>query len=309
MSSIKGTNVLAPVVPFDTTDSHASHEARYGKGGYRSVADIAERDAIPQLRREAGMLVLTLSDGKLWKLAADLAAWSEISVAGPQGIPGVAGAAGATGPQGPAGSNASATTDAAALTSGTLPDARLSSNVPLLTNLTQYLSQPSTAIETFSRSHLAFSGLALVSGQLVFVFFTPLMTTTVSQIAMSVVSTAASGLSLARMGLFTFDESTATLVARTASDTTLFTATRTVYTRSFNTTGGYPATYTLNAGTRYGVGVIAVGTTMPQLSGTTPPFEIATLAPKLSAARSSQPDLGTVGSLGTTSAVPYARLS
>jgi hypothetical protein len=89
----------------------------------------------------------------------------------------------------------------------------------------------------------------------------------------------------------------------------LFTATRTVYTRALNTTGGYPATYTLTAGTRYGVGVIAVGTTMPQLSGTTPPFEIATLAPKISAARSSQSDLGTVGSLGTTSAVPYARLS
>lgn len=228
---------------------------------------------------------------------------------GIQGIQGVAGAAGATGQQGPAGSNAAATTDAAVLTSGTLDDARLSSNVPLLTNLTQYLSQPSTAIETFSRSHLAFNGAALVSGQVVFVFFTPLVTTTVSQITMSVVATAASGLSLARMGLFTFDESTATLVARTASDTTLFTATRTVYTRAFNTTGGFPATYTLNAGTRYGVGVIAIGTTMPTLSGTVPPFEIATLAPKLSAVRSLQSDLGTVGSLAAASQVPYARLS
>lgn len=195
------------------------------------------------------------------------------------------------------------------ITQGTLADARLSSNVPLLTNLTQWVGQPSTAIDTFPRSNLVFGGAALVSGQVIFGFFTPLVTTTVSQISMSVVATAASGLSLARMGLFTFDESTATLVARTASDTTLFTATRTVYTRSFNTTGGYPATYTLNAGTRYGVGVIAVGTTMPTLSGTTPPFEIATLAPKLSAARTGQSDLGTLGSLGTTSAVPYARFS
>ena len=195
------------------------------------------------------------------------------------------------------------------ISAGTLPDARLSSNVPLLANLAGWASQPSTAIETFPRSSLAFSGPALVSGQVMFGFFTPLVTTTVSQISMSVVSTAASGLSLARMGLFTFDESTATLVARTASDTTLFTATRTVYTRAFNTTGGYPSTYTLTAGTRYGVGVIAVGTTMPTLSGTAPPFEIATLAPKISAARSSQSDLGTVGSLGSTSAVPYARLS
>jgi hypothetical protein len=79
MASIKGQNVLAPVVPFDTTDSHASHEARYGKGGYRSVADTTERDAIPSPRREAGMLVLTLSDGKVWKLASDLTTWSEFS--------------------------------------------------------------------------------------------------------------------------------------------------------------------------------------------------------------------------------------
>lgn len=77
MASIKGTNVLAPVVPFDTTDLHASHEARYGKGGYRSVADAAERDAIPPLRREAGMLVLTLSDGVMWRLDANLNTWTD----------------------------------------------------------------------------------------------------------------------------------------------------------------------------------------------------------------------------------------
>jgi hypothetical protein len=80
MTQIKGTNVLAPVVPFDTTDTHASHEAKYGKGGYRSVANATERDAIPSPRREAGMLALTLSDGKMWKLASDLTTWSEFSI-------------------------------------------------------------------------------------------------------------------------------------------------------------------------------------------------------------------------------------
>jgi len=79
MSSIKGTNVLAPVVPFDTTDSHASHEARYGKGGYRSVSDIAERDAIPQLRREAGMLVWVIDTQKAWRLNANLTTWTEVT--------------------------------------------------------------------------------------------------------------------------------------------------------------------------------------------------------------------------------------
>jgi hypothetical protein len=79
MTQIKGTNVLAPVVPFDTTDTHASHEARYGKGGYRSVADIAERDAIPQLRREAGMLVWVIDTQKAWRLNANLTTWIEVT--------------------------------------------------------------------------------------------------------------------------------------------------------------------------------------------------------------------------------------
>jgi hypothetical protein len=77
MATIKGTNVLAPVVPFDTTDAHASHDARYGRGGYRSVADFAERDAIPALRREAGMLVLTMSDGITWRLNDNLTTWTD----------------------------------------------------------------------------------------------------------------------------------------------------------------------------------------------------------------------------------------
>jgi hypothetical protein len=112
------------------------------------------------------------------------------------------------------------------------------------------------------------------------------------------------------MGLFTFDESTATLVARCASDTTLFTSTRTIWTRALDSSsGGFPATYTLQAGVRYGVGVICVGTTMPLLSGTTPAFETAVLPPRLSSVRSAQSDLVTVGSLGSSSSVLYARFS
>jgi hypothetical protein len=79
MTQIRGTNVLAPVVPFDTTDTHASHEARYGKGGYRSVADTTERDAIPQLRREAGMLVWVIDTQKAWRLNGNLTTWTEVT--------------------------------------------------------------------------------------------------------------------------------------------------------------------------------------------------------------------------------------
>ena len=199
---------------------------------------------------------------------------------------------------------------AASKLTGTIADARLSSNVPLLPGLTMAWSQPSTLVETVPRSQLAFSGLTLTSGQIVFAFFTPLFSLTVSQITMATMSAAASGLTLARMGLFTFDESTATLVARTASDTTLFTSTRTIWTRALDSSaGGFPATYTLQAGVRYGVGVICVGTTMPLLSGTTPAFETAVLPPRLSSVRSGQSDLVTVGSLGSSSSVLYARFS
>ncbi|MBU6222362.1 MAG: hypothetical protein KGR24_06370, partial [Planctomycetes bacterium] len=76
MAGIKGTNVAAPVVPFDTTDVHPSHEARYGKGGYRTAATTAERDAIPAARREAGMLVFVVVDSKVYRLGSDLTTWA-----------------------------------------------------------------------------------------------------------------------------------------------------------------------------------------------------------------------------------------
>ena len=55
---------------------------------------------------------------------------------GIQGIQGVAGIQGPAGATGPAGSNATATTDASALVSGTLPDARLSSNIARTSDIT-----------------------------------------------------------------------------------------------------------------------------------------------------------------------------
>jgi hypothetical protein len=63
-----------------------------------------------------------------------------------------------------------------------------------------------------------------------------------------------------RMGLFTVSGTTLTLVARTASDATLWNTSNTLYTRALSTTGGYPSTYTLNAGTTYAFGAIAYNT-------------------------------------------------
>jgi hypothetical protein len=65
---------------------------------------------------------------------------------------------------------------------------------------------------------------------------------------------------LCRFGIYTRSGTTFTLVARTASDTTIGNATNTRFTRALDTTGGYPATYNFVAGSEYWVSFIGVGT-------------------------------------------------
>lgn len=68
MSSLNGTNVAAPIVPFTSTDQYATHKAQYGKGGWRTVDTISERDSIPESRREELMIVAVRADGKTYQL-------------------------------------------------------------------------------------------------------------------------------------------------------------------------------------------------------------------------------------------------
>jgi hypothetical protein len=389
MTQIKGTNVLAPVVPFDTTDTHASHEARYGKGGYRSVADTTERDAIPQLRREAGMLVCVLADGKVWRLGDNLTTWTEFAVSSDwatlSGKPStftpsshthtasqitdfstaVAAAAPPTtdaslltsgtlsasrlpasvvlttdgrlsdartptththtaeqvsglATVATSGSYAdltnkptipAATTSASDLTSGTLPDARLSSAIATYATLAATDNQPASGLDVYPRGEATSGASGGNSGQIWWIFFTPSVSFTASAITFCSGTIAGSGLTLARMGLYTFDETTVTLVARTASDTTLFNAINTAYTRSFATAGGYPATYDLVAGTRYGAAVIAVGTTAPNFSGRTIQAAVGGQTPRMAASLSGQTDLVTSGTVNNAQANLYARLT
>jgi hypothetical protein len=105
-------------------------------------------------------------------------------------------------------------------------------------------------------------GTAAASGTCYFSFFTPSANMTISQISFAVGAANSSGLTAARFGLYTFDGTTATLVARTASDTTIFNTANAVNTRSFATAGGYPATYDLVAGQRYACGLWMTGTTV-----------------------------------------------
>lgn len=57
MAELKGTQVAAIVVPFTDSDKYATHDAEYGKGGFRSVDTNAKRDAIPADRKVKGMVV------------------------------------------------------------------------------------------------------------------------------------------------------------------------------------------------------------------------------------------------------------
>jgi hypothetical protein len=107
------------------------------------------------------------------------------------------------------------------------------------------------------------------SGMIVHNKITPHKTITISNIAMVTGATSAGTLTIARMGIYTRSGTTLTLVARTANDVTLFQGAATKYTRALDTTGGYPATYTMTAGTEYFISCIQVSSTVaPFLSAT-----------------------------------------
>jgi len=125
-------------------------------------------------------------------------------------------------------------------------------------------NQSSTVIDVYDR-RLAGTGLTPASGTVLLTFFSPLQNLKVSGITMTSSATASSGLTLARMGLYSFDETTATLLAQTAIDTTLFNSTYGNFFRNFD--GSIASSVNLVAGKRYGVGVIQVGTTPAQLLG------------------------------------------
>lgn len=63
MAELKGTQVAAMVVPFTDADKYATHDAEYGKGGFRSVSTIEDRDAIPVERKTEGMIVRVTANG------------------------------------------------------------------------------------------------------------------------------------------------------------------------------------------------------------------------------------------------------
>lgn len=200
---------------------------------------------------------------------------------------------------------------ASQITSGTLDNARLSSAIATYSKIHQWIHNASaTGVDVFPRGE-ALANQGLQAGIALYTFFTPTETMTVSSITMGTQTIAAAGTTVARMGLYTFNESAGTLalVARTANDTTLFNTIATAFTRNFDTTGGYPASYTLTAGVRYGSAVFVAATTLPNLAGRNTPIGISNLVPRTCGATASATDLAASPGLGNINNHVWARFS
>ena len=227
---------------------------------------------------------------------------------GPTGPTGAAGTPGGpTGPTGPTGAGATGPTGPIALVqqNGTPSETNvlwIDTDEPSLSTVTQasfrgYEHNSTTSLDIPTRTDLN-ATTALTTNITYFSFFTATEALTVSNISFSSGSTPASGVSLVRFGLYTFDGTTATLVARTNNDSSRFTVANTIYTGALDSTGGFPTSYNLIAGNRYAVAVVVVASTTPQLAAVNfgaASTAIMALSPRV------------VGYAGSTSDLPATR--
>jgi hypothetical protein len=195
---------------------------------------------------------------------------------GPTGATGSAGTPGGpTGPTGPTGAGATGPTGPIALVqqNGTPSETNvlwIDTDEPSLSTVSQasfrgYEHNSATSLDIPSRTDIN-ATTAISTNITYFSFFTATEALTVSNISFSSGSSPASGVTLVRFGLYTFDGTTATLVARTNNDSSRFTVANTLYTGALDSTGGFPTSYNLVAGTRYAVAVVVVASTTPQLA-------------------------------------------
>jgi len=148
----------------------------------------------------------------------------------------------------------------------------LDGKLSLAGTLTGNLNMPTDAVDVVPRAILSSVPFA-TNGNVNFTMFTPLVNLTVSRFVISSGASSTVGATLVRLGLYVWNEATltATLVARTSNDTSILSSANTTFTRNFDTTGGYPSSYSLVAGSRYSVAWIIVGATaftrIPSLVG------------------------------------------
>jgi len=178
------------------------------------------------------------------------------------------------------------------------------SNVPLSVYLPATNQSP-TVIDTWNRFNVNTDNL-LASGAITWTFFTPIQNLTVSSITMTSGSAGATTPTLIRMGLYSYDETTAIRLAQTAVDNTLFAAAFTPYTRAFD--NSVALSVALVAGKRYGIACISVATVPPRLAGASASAGI-NLLPKLAGNLTGQTDLVASATPVPTSNFSWGRVS
>lgn len=73
-------NMRIPFTIKPDTDAGASHYAKFGVGGYYSVKDISERNSIPEVRLEPGLVVYVKTTHETWQYLGDPDGWSRIII-------------------------------------------------------------------------------------------------------------------------------------------------------------------------------------------------------------------------------------
>ena len=209
---------------------------------------------------------------------------------GPQGIQGVTGPTGATGPSGVISVTGAITNSGTSTAANIGIDQSLIAIAPSqVTGLTDQIRAqfdfPVTGIEVTPRYDNRTA--TFTSGTVYWTFFTPLQTATINSVSVASGGTATVGATTVKSGVYSFDETTATKLAYTANDTTIFGTRNTVYTRSLNTS------ITLTAGVRYGIGVLVVASTPGTgiLAFGNPPAVLNALAPTMRGYLNGQSDL------------------
>jgi hypothetical protein len=88
MAANEGTWVIAGITTPDSQDVFATHFAKLGKGGWRTVADITERNNITTDRREVGMVVWVSSNNTAYQLRSGItnSDWYELPIGGGNSI-------------------------------------------------------------------------------------------------------------------------------------------------------------------------------------------------------------------------------
>lgn len=71
-NEIKGLKIPSTIVPFSKDDVYATHDSKFGKGGWHSVESVEDMFKIPVERRTIGMIVYVCSTKETYVLNTTL---------------------------------------------------------------------------------------------------------------------------------------------------------------------------------------------------------------------------------------------